>query len=111
MSETSTEQPKPGNGQDRGKVAASPAAPATPPAASPDPAPEGPQEFTIAKLVQRAEALLEVSPHVVVAALHDVEADVTLTLDDVKKRIEDYLGRAEVRDGREPQPAAEEASS
>jgi hypothetical protein len=105
MSETSTEQAKPGSGPDRGKAATPPAAPpATPPAASPDPAPEGPQEFTISKLVQRAESLLEVSPHVVVAALHDVEADATLTLDDAKQRVEGYLEHVEVRDGREPQP-------
>jgi hypothetical protein len=102
-----TEQAQSASGQGRGKSAAAPAAPA-PPAASPDPAPEVPQQFTIAKLVQRAEALLEVAPHVVVAALHDLEQDATLTLDDAKAKVKKYLETAEVRDGRES--AAEESS-
>jgi hypothetical protein len=110
MSETSNEQAQPTGGQGRGKAAATPGAPPVAPAASPDPAPQGPQEFSISKLVQRAESLLEVSPHVVVAALHEVEADATLTLDDAKERVEGYLEHIEVRDGREPQPAQEASS-
>lgn len=94
MSDTDTEQ------------AAQAAAPSRPkPAASADSAPSSPAErqFTPAKFVQYAEALLEVSPHVVVAALHELDQEVTLTVDDAKARVEKYLATAEVREGREPQ--------